>query len=1335
MRTCPKCGNRYPQMFAACPVDGAQLGSGAPSQTRLVPADPLIGKVVGGYSILDLLGRGGMGAVYRARDTAKGGPVAIKIVHAGGSAASAVRFEREARAMLSLRHPSVVEVHDFGRSPDGMLYMVMELLDGEDLQKRLGRGPLRTDEALQIAIELARALSAAHAKGVVHRDLKPGNVFLVPRGEGAVLPKILDFGVAKLHGETLALTQDRGIIGTPYYMAPEQARGEPDVDARADIYALGAILYEMLTGRVPLSAEGPLTVLVRILTDVPTAPSRLRPSLGQAIDELVLRALAKARAERYPTAQAFGEALEHCLEVHRGTAGSDRWSILSPPTVSTEEVRLMTVLMAEGGEAGDGFEERFAAAAAHHGGLPDRLLGGRHIAVFGAEVSYGDEAVRAVRCGLAVRGPGIRIGIGSGRVLAGHNTTFSGEPVGGAGSLARAGGGSTVLVDLHTHHRTRGLFDVRPVDVGAYEVVAERSRGLLIGAREVMGVETPTLGRDAELAQVRALFHRAVRDRTPQVVSVVGGPGLGKTRIKHELRLFVEGLGGEVVPIEGHGEPMSIRSPYFVYSLALRRLAKIEVGEPEATSREKLLALVSESIHDGTAGAVAALIGALIGVPQPETEPAPIDPRRARERAEEALGTYFHALALQRTVMLVLEDAHWADPFSLELTERIVDQGEGRSIFVLVLCRPELFEKRPGLFGGSDHQRVDLRPLTRRAGRALMHALLGGEPPAGLADDIAELTGGNPYFIEETLAGLRDRGALARDPAGAWQIVDDPTSQPVPASVEAVLQSRLDSLPAEEKELLKRTSVFGRAFWDEALSGLGIADGARLLGNLRSRDLIAPRASTRFAGVREFTFRHALMRDAAYALLPEAQRRVLHRAAAQFFLDRGDEDAAAIARHLDLGGDTGRSAEYHFKAAQRASAEDAAEMALEHAERGLSLTSDAALRFDLVALQVEVLDRLGRRHEQRRALERLPPLAKAIGEPWREAHWRMRMGQMQRMTAEYASAAGNLATALAIFQHLGRDADAIEALTELGSIAQSVGDYRQALDHIGDALTLCAKVRRPDLDASAHMVAANALLGLQELEQARRRYAASVDAFRALGDAYRQTVALVNLGNLYNALGRYPEAAESLETALALASRTSAGSSQAYIRANRGITRARLGQLDAAIESEQLAFKTAGEAGDGRLLSASGTYLALICLERGGERDLHRAQNAAVAALAAARDASLDEFQALAHMALARVYLARGETDAALREASEAVRLRGRMRGVQELEEDLYYTHHLALRAAGLTEESRAAIVRARDLVLGKASKLDESESRRCYLEGVPANRAILAAAIAEGIG
>jgi tetratricopeptide (TPR) repeat protein len=206
-----------------------------------------------------------------------------------------------------------------------------------------------------------------------------------------------------------------------------------------------------------------------------------------------------------------------------------------------------------------------------------------------------------------------------------------------------------------------------------------------------------------------------------------------------------------------------------------------------------------------------------------------------------------------------------------------------------------------------------------------------------------------------------------------------------------------------------------------------------------------------------------------------------------------------------------------------------------------------------------------------------------------------------------------------------------------------------------------------------------------------------------------------------------------VNVALALASRLGARSLEGYIHANRGVAQARLGQLDAAVQSEQTAFKIAADSGDQRLLSACGTYLALVCLDRGAARDVPRAQSAAVAALAAARDASLEEFQALAHMALARVYLACGEKDDALREARDAVRRRERLRGVQEREEEIYWTLVQALEATGHGEEAGVALAAAKRLVEKKAARLQDAELRRSFLEGVPANRSILAAAAVKG--
>jgi serine/threonine-protein kinase len=269
--------------------------------------------VEGRYRVLQLLGEGAMGAVYEADDLTVGRTIALKVLHLRFARSAEVvrRFAREAQAAASIGHPHIVSVTDFG-THDERPFLVMELLRGETLGARLARElSLAPAEACAVVGQVLSALAAAHAIGVVHRDLKPDNVFLC-EGSGAV--KLLDFGVSKFHppGEGAALvTQDGVPIGTPSYMAPEQWTGQRDVDLRADLYAMGAMLYELLTGALPFEARstGQLYGIVVHGTAAPRAPSEVAPDIPAALDAVVLRAVSRDRALRFQTAEDFLDAL------------------------------------------------------------------------------------------------------------------------------------------------------------------------------------------------------------------------------------------------------------------------------------------------------------------------------------------------------------------------------------------------------------------------------------------------------------------------------------------------------------------------------------------------------------------------------------------------------------------------------------------------------------------------------------------------------------------------------------------------------------------------------------------------------------------------------------------------------------------------------------------------------------------------------------------------------------------------------------------------------------------------------------------------------------------
>jgi len=335
--SCPTCQTQYDPGTDVCPRDGAALvptlteaaasaptlpgtaGSGPSPAPALAAAvadpqfDSLLGTVLAGrYEVLRRIGEGGMGAVYEARHALIGKRVAVKVLLEKFHAKSdfVARLLQEARLASSIGHENIVDVTDFGTTDDGRSFVVMEFLDGEslaDLERR--EAPLPIERSLRIARQAASALDAAHAKGIFHRDVKPENIYLVRRGD-ADFVKVVDFGISKAvkpggdeGAETYRLTHTGLLLGTPLYMSPEQARGEEDLDHRVDIWALGVLLYECLTGEVPFRANNYLQIISQVLTHEPPSPARLRPELGipDAVDAVVMRAMDKDRTRRYQT--------------------------------------------------------------------------------------------------------------------------------------------------------------------------------------------------------------------------------------------------------------------------------------------------------------------------------------------------------------------------------------------------------------------------------------------------------------------------------------------------------------------------------------------------------------------------------------------------------------------------------------------------------------------------------------------------------------------------------------------------------------------------------------------------------------------------------------------------------------------------------------------------------------------------------------------------------------------------------------------------------------------------------------------------------------------------
>jgi serine/threonine protein kinase len=305
-KKCPKCGKEYENANTLCPADGAVLEK---------VKDPLIGQTLSDkYRIEELINEGGMGAVYRGTHVLMDKTVAVKVLHPALAADDKIvaRFSREAKAASRISHPHALNVTDFGEDPNGVVFLVMEYLKGQTLKEVIhSEGPMPLERVVEIIRQVAGALGAAHSEAVVHRDLKSDNIMLVDVG-GGDWAKVLDFGIAKIKekvGQDPALTAPNLIIGTPQYMSPEQCSQAAEIDSRSDIYSLGVILYEMLVGHVPFTAESPTAIMMKHLQEPPPSVLEERKDLPAAVGRVVTRAMAKQPEDRFQTVSELAEEL------------------------------------------------------------------------------------------------------------------------------------------------------------------------------------------------------------------------------------------------------------------------------------------------------------------------------------------------------------------------------------------------------------------------------------------------------------------------------------------------------------------------------------------------------------------------------------------------------------------------------------------------------------------------------------------------------------------------------------------------------------------------------------------------------------------------------------------------------------------------------------------------------------------------------------------------------------------------------------------------------------------------------------------------------------------
>ena len=1290
-------------------------------------------------------GAGGMGTVFHATDLQSGAPVALKILHRQG-ASDAERFARESAVLAELSHPGIVRYVAHGVLPSGP-WLAMEWLEGETLSARLVRGRLGIAETVLVARRVADALAVAHARGIVHRDIKPSNLFL-PGGELA-RTKLLDFGVARRLGEKRDLTRTGAMVGTIGYMAPEQARGVARLDARADVFALGCVLYECLTATPAFLGENLMAVLAKILLEETPKVRDLCPHAPRQLEDLIGRMLSKEPALRPADAGELGGELAEMvarLGAALDTADARAAEGIAPrpstrqvkavaeeaperSTLTGTEQRVVCVVLVgspagamDDTLAGDGAASpavydtnRLRAAVEPFGARLEMLANGAMVITLGSTGAATDQAVRAARSALALREllPEAPIVLATGRGVVQARLPLGQVIDRGVRALRSATTG-----DIRLDEVTAGLLDAR-FDIGGDDagLHLRGMRDLAEPPRTLLGKATACVGRDRELAMLEGIFDECTSEPVARAALVTGPAGSGKSRVRHEFLRRLAERGERVEIFFGHGDSLSAGSPFGMIAPALRRAAGISGAEPLSGKQHKLRARLARHLDGKRLARACEFLGEMVGIPA-AGEPsealraARADARLMGDAMAAAWQDFLDAETQKQPVLLVLEDLHWGDVPSVHFIDGALRALSERPIMAVALARPEVHQTFPELWQERNLQELRLAGLTKKASEKLCKQILGEGVAGETLAQIVARADGNPFYLEELIRAVA---------AGA---------QTLPDSVLGMVQARLDALGTEAKRVLRVASVFGQTFWRGAVLALlgrseNTAVAAEWIDELVHREIVVARPQAAFPGENEYSFRHALLREAAYEMLTDADRALAHRLAGQWLEQAGERDPTVMAEHFDRGGDPAGALRWYRRGAAQALEGNDLAAAIARAEKGVACGADGEALGELRLVQAQAHFWRG---DYATAAERATEAAQqaAAGTPlWFHAvaEAAAAIGQQGDYdhVEEWVKSAMTVTTvgdgSAAQFACLGRAAGYLVdgGRTKLASavvrLVSELAGGTEKLDAPAAALVHHAEAKL----ASTTGDQTGVLVGF---ENALRR-------FQEAGDARHACENGVNVGWAYSELGDFAAAEAALSEGLATAERIGLHSVAAGALHNLGPVLMYLGRTADAREAELRAIEFFRRQGDRRLEGLSRAYLALILIAAGNFAEAERAAKIAAEVLE-----DVPPTRAVALAALARAVLDQDRPAEALAHTSEALALPV----IEERESLLRLVYAESLDRLGERDEAREAIRLAQKRLLDRAAKIREPAWRDSFLHRLPENARTLALAREWGV-
>ena len=1269
-----------------------QSGATRDSITRVVPPGQSFvqrkttGCVIAGrFRVRGHVRSGGMGDVYLSDDLERGGSVALKLL---STTASLIvdRFLREAAILAELEHPAIVG-HIAHGVDAGVPYLAMEWIDGEPLSDRLRRGTLTVAETLELGERLASALALVHARGIVHRDIKPSNIVLAGRAvERAVL---LDFGIAHVDfaEEGGELTRTGELLGTPGYMAPEQALGAR-IDARADVFALGCVLYRCLTRTTPFPKGEALQNAIRLLLDDAPRLTSVAAGIPAALDELVARMLARAKGERPEDGAAIA-----CAIAAIRNPDATRAIVPRRKALGRLERRAVSIVLARRPDADvtlagiEAMREILTEPIAEQGGNVEVLADGS-VLVMTSGGAPREVALRAARAALLVLEelPDAHIIICTGRAVLEESAPASDLVDRAVALLDELRTSGAIKVDETTADLLASRFELED-----RMLVAERK---LEHPRTLLGKPTPFVGRAREITMLDATLAECETEGVARAIVVTAEAGMGKSRLMNEYVARTKRRRSDVAIWTAACDPIAKGAPLGVVAQLLRDALGV-VHQGSIPERRAHLRAAIDALGIPRERRVAEFVGEILGVAFDDDDAVELrvarrDPQLFSGRLREAIREIVLAQCARGPLLVVLEDLHWGDAASVKLLEGLVAQGSATPLFVLAFGRPEIATAFPMAFGASA-QTIRLLELSHRASMELVERVLGTSFAPRLRELVVTRAHGNAFFLEELIRAVAEgRDAL-------------------PETVVATMEARTMRLAPDARKILRAASIFGEAVSTRAVHALVGGD------LLRVEESLAHLAKHEFlvADGDRCRFRHAIVREAAYAMLTDEDRALGHRLAAEHLEQEGTADPIVVAEHYDASGDRELARFHLHRAAQQALGRSDLETTIALSKRVLALGATGALHASARMLHAEASIWQGDSGAIAFTVETLGMV------PERSAAW-------YRACAGVLFASGQISDREHIAVVLGH-------LCEPGPPEPDVETASMQIMALVLAVWVLALLGMYDL-ARQLMARAEEIAPYAD-EQAR--------GWIGIGEFFRQRYMARDPWGAYRGISTARATFERIGDprliVLAEVLQTSAlielgAFDEAEVVARRALATATAHQIDAAKGDAKrwLAF----------IMESTGRVREAVRLTEEAELEIrnvavYRGTARAARAWALARIGHLDAASGLVRRALteleyapsgrflalawlAKIENLRGEHELALESAEEAEQLLEAFGTFAQGEAALHVAHATALRALGRHEEAAATIARGATLLRERANGIEDPERRRVYLEAHP---------------